>query len=158
MRKCTKCGETKAVVEFNLYKGKPRAYCKLCHRAASRHYRLNDTLYKEKKNKRERAKWEAERAVNPEVWRAKMRERYHKYKELGYKPQHKRDPVKHSCRNTTNYHIKKGNIMPSSSCEKCGATERLHAHHEDYTKVKEIIILCAACHKEVHKRVNVSAS
>lgn len=28
---CTKCGEVKPVSEFNLERGKPRAYCKLCH-------------------------------------------------------------------------------------------------------------------------------
>jgi hypothetical protein len=34
IRRCTKCGEAKSVSEFNLERGKPRAYCKACHRKA----------------------------------------------------------------------------------------------------------------------------
>jgi len=32
-KKCTKCGTTKPLSEFNLERGKPRAYCKTCHAA-----------------------------------------------------------------------------------------------------------------------------
>jgi hypothetical protein len=35
-------------------------------------------------------------------------------------------------------------------CEICGQTEKIQAHHEDYTKPLEIIWLCAKHHNEYH--------
>ena len=34
-KNCSKCGTNKPLTEFNLEHGKPRAYCKACHRASS---------------------------------------------------------------------------------------------------------------------------
>jgi len=34
-RQCTKCGEVKPLTQFNLERGKPRAYCKSCHSASA---------------------------------------------------------------------------------------------------------------------------
>lgn len=34
-KKCSKCGEQKPLSSFNLERGKPRAYCKVCHGAAA---------------------------------------------------------------------------------------------------------------------------
>jgi hypothetical protein len=32
----------------------------------------------------------------------------------------------------------------------CGATEKLHAHHRDYSKPLEVTWLCAQCHTRIH--------
>ena len=39
---CTKCGESKPISEFNLERGKPRAYCKICHRIAVCEWQRNN--------------------------------------------------------------------------------------------------------------------
>lgn len=35
MKRCTKCDKEKEISQFNLCKGKPRAYCKACHSASA---------------------------------------------------------------------------------------------------------------------------
>jgi hypothetical protein len=47
--------------------------------------------------------------------------------------------------------IKKGKLV-KGSCEKCGTTEKIVAHHEDYSKPLEVVWLCNAHHKEHHRR------
>ena len=46
--------------------------------------------------------------------------------------------------------IKRG-ILIKQPCEMCGATERVDAHHDDYSKPLEIRWLCKTHHKQFHK-------
>ena len=39
-------------------------------------------------------------------------------------------------------------------CSVCGSTERIHAHHEDYTKPLEVVWLCVKHHGERHRQIN----
>jgi ribosomal protein S27AE len=47
--------------------------------------------------------------------------------------------------------IRKGTLI-KSPCEKC-SNEKVHAHHDDYTKPLIIRWLCAKCHKEHHTKL-----
>ncbi|RKZ99055.1 MAG: hypothetical protein DRQ46_00065 [Gammaproteobacteria bacterium] len=55
--------------------------------------------------------------------------------------------------------IKTGNAMRNGKlikqpCVKCGSTENINAHHEDYSKPLEIIWLCRFHHGERHREIN----
>jgi hypothetical protein len=55
-------------------------------------------------------------------------------------------------------HIILGNAIQSGKiiktpCEVCGSTEKIHGHHEDYTKPLEVKWLCPQHHKDAHKNV-----
>lgn len=39
------------------------------------------------------------------------------------------------------------------NCEICGSTEKLHRHHDDYSKPLEVLTLCPTCHKQRQKTV-----
>ena len=41
--------------------------------------------------------------------------------------------------------------MAKKPCEICGATYRIHAHHDDYDKVYDVRWLCSEHHREWHK-------
>lgn len=54
-------------------------------------------------------------------------------------------------------HIKVGNAIRGGRlvrqpCEHCNTTERVHAHHEDYSKPLAVRWLCAACHGFEHRK------
>ena len=53
------------------------------------------------------------------------------------------------CRNA----IRAGNLTPEP-CARCGATSRIHAHHENYSKPLDVVWLCTRCHGERHREIN----
>jgi hypothetical protein len=59
--------------------------------------------------------------------------------------QRKRD----NARSFVSTYLKRGKIK-KLACEVCGCSES-QAHHEDYNKPLEVIWLCKACHKAIHK-------
>lgn len=48
--------------------------------------------------------------------------------------------------------IVKKDELRKSACELCGATDRLHMHHPDYSKPLDVITLCQPCHVTVHHK------
>ncbi len=40
----------------------------------------------------------------------------------------------------------------TGSCTKCGSTENLERHHEDYAKPLEFIVFCRKCHRKYHHK------
>lgn len=49
--------------------------------------------------------------------------------------------------------VRGGRLTPQP-CERCGTTENLHAHHEDYSKPLDVTWLCQPCHGERHREIN----
>lgn len=47
----------------------------------------------------------------------------------------------------------KAKSIPSKPCEKCGSEENLEKHHPDYSKPLEVIHLCRAHHRELHRQL-----
>lgn len=62
-------------------------------------------------------------------------------------------------RSAAYYFVKKardvGALDTPDHCDACGASGRLHAHHEDYARPLEIEWLCASCHRTVHWEAHV---
>lgn len=46
--------------------------------------------------------------------------------------------------------VRSGKLIKSLECEVCSKTERLQAHHEDYSKPLEVNWLCGKCHNDIH--------
>lgn len=93
-----------------------------------RYYQAN----KEKVNARCKAYRDSgKHTENNRRWREKNREKVRAHGVLGY-------------------HLKKGNIT-KQPCEGCGA-EKVHAHHDDYSKPLEVKWFCPQCHKDYHAK------
>lgn len=60
-----------------------------------------------------------------------------------------RNAEKLKAQNLLNYAVRKG-VIQRLPCEKCGTSERVHAHHHDYSKPYEVCWLCYICHKKEH--------
>lgn len=43
--------------------------------------------------------------------------------------------------------VREGHIAKPDRCQDCGVTEKIEAHHEDYSKPLEVAWLCPRCHK-----------
>lgn len=60
-----------------------------------------------------------------------------------------RNREKTAAQNKLNYAIRKG-LIQRQPCQKCDATEKVHAHHHDYSKPLDVEWFCYACHRKQH--------
>jgi hypothetical protein len=74
-----------------------------------------------------------------------MRLNRKKHSELSYEQR-----IKSNARSYLNVYIKRGKII-KQPCVIC-ADENSEAHHEDYSKPKEVIWYCRTHHLEYHKK------
>lgn len=135
---CKKCGEVKSQDEFNknhLYKDGFRSDCKLCQKVYNKQHRID--------NKEDYKEFDSARSLLQErkawciAWQRKNR---------------KQNPDKYKARNAVASALRKGLITKANSCDNCGSSLSLEAHHHSYEKEfwLDIRWLCASCHREVH--------
>lgn len=128
--------------------------CRLCGVPFHREDRdfCRDCYNKRRKAQRDvpevRARMRAERRAN---W--PQRRATHKRSAPKILPHHIRmQSPKYRAHIKVNAAIKSGRLIRPSQCSECGVvpTRAVEGHHEDYSKVYEVIWLCRACHKKRH--------
>jgi hypothetical protein len=138
---CFKCGETKPLDDF--YKHPMMAdgrlnKCANCTRADTRANRAARVEYYQA--------YDRHRNRDPRrIFERKERERL--------KPTHRpeTDPAKYTARNRLHAAVRDGKIKKPPECEICSVSdERLHGHHEDYSKPLDVIWVCQSCHVFIH--------
>ena len=148
---CFKCGEVKSLSDFykhpmmaNGHVGK----CKECNKSDVRENRVKKIDYY--------TKYEKGRAMLPH--RIKARNKYIKT-ESG-KEAMKRAYLKHKNkfpqRYKANYLLTnavRDNRLIKGPCEVCGTTERIHGHHDDYSKPLDVRWLCVTHHRQHHANI-----
>lgn len=143
---CKKCGETKPLTAF--YRaGKNsdghRGSCKECTavavaawRAANPDHRARERRDPEKQREHRR-RWNRNHPERNPRWREK-------------------NPEKRKAHDAVRKALKSGRLVRPDTCEGCGATGRLHAHHDDYEKRLDVRWLCPSCHVRVHAELEVT--
>lgn len=137
---CRTCGETKQTSGFyaigTTYFVKD---CKECYKA-----RVKRRYYKKHADvcAYERKRWKDPR--RREYAMKKMRE--HRAK----------NPEKTKARNAVANAIRDGRIIKPTTCPHCGSTERIQAHHHDYTKPLDVAWACFKCHRSKYHGQRVS--
>lgn len=136
MKACNECGEEKPLTEFHRNAKSKDGHlnsCKPCRK-----------IYSDKYRKSESAKENRKRYLSSPEGRAVVDKHNKLWKE--------RNKLKCRAHNLVNAHIRRGKIAKGESCEVCGDSDRLHAHHDDYSKPTEIRWLCPQCHADWHNK------
>jgi len=143
MKVCRKCGEEKALGEFyrhpQMRDGRLNV-CKDCKRK-----------YQKDRPADVKAKIERKRGQNPER-KKKAYERLCRWRKENpekAREQARRYPEKRRARNIVSRAVRDGKLT-KMQCEVCGS-EKVHAHHEDYSKPLVVEWLCAKCHRKRHE-------
>lgn len=134
MKQCFKCKETKPLEEF--YKHKEMAdghlnKCKACTCSDVRkHRRENDSVREyDRRRYHENVERRMQTALNTKIWERNNPE--------GYKAHY-----------ILSNAIRDGRIK-KQNCEICNS-DKVHGHHEDYSKPLEVRWLCALHHHRLH--------
>ena len=148
MKKCTRCKQDKPLAEFskgNHFHGK-QWWCKKCSNVHRLIYMENDGR-------------EIQQLAN---------RRWQKNNLEKIRVQRRKDKLKESCRRIYRAQRairgakRKGDIVASETCEKCGSYKNIHAHHWSYDKEQwlNVLWLCRKCHLALHaaKRRKLKAS
>ena len=138
MKKCSKCGLEKGAGQF--YTRPATSKCKECYTA--------DVRANYAKNRAKYARYERQRFQTPE--RKKMLRGYQKNRRLLH-------PDKAKAWQAVSYAVRNGHLK-RQPCEVCGTTEKVQAHHDDYSKPLDVRWLCFKHHREIaHGQVVTAA-
>lgn len=139
---CVKCGAEKPQSE---YYANDKS-CKECRKAAVRANRL--------KKVDQYRQYDVERAMRPDRVQARID---YKKTEAGKvcvagvtRRYRKENPKKYSAHMKVSNAVRDGKLLKVDSCEVCGSSFHVQAHHDDYDKPLEVRWLCAGCHTTWH--------
>jgi hypothetical protein len=80
-------------------------------------------------------------------------ERRRLVKEIAVAKNRNKYPEKYYARVETRKAILRGDLK-IKPCSRCGTKTKVHAHHEDYSKIFDIVWLCYKHHAERHREIN----
>jgi len=146
---CFKCGQVKPLPAFYKHKQMADGYlnkCKECARSDARAIRERRIDYWRARD-RERGSRQT-----PEFRRKYYEENKDKIA-ISRKKWREANKQKRKASNAVNNAVRDGKLI-KQPCERCGATDNVHGHHEDYNKPLAVVWLCPVHHGERHKEIN----
>lgn len=135
MKKCTKCLLTKEIFEFHKDNSRTSGYRERCKRCVSEF--MQSPYIKEIRRQAQRKYSKTEKGILTEK---------------------KHSPLRHKRASKLRHHWAMGQVRQAKvhgalikePCKVCGAVDKIHAHHEDYTKPLEVMWLCPLHHSQRH--------
>lgn len=104
----------------------------------------------QKKTPEQRRAWVARRDRSIVQTNDRLRYERDKPARIAAMTAYKDDPQKVSARRAVNNAVRDGKLI-KQPCQRCDA-ERVHRHHDDYTKPLDVRWLCPPHHGEEHQR------
>jgi hypothetical protein len=149
MKACRHCGETKPLADYYAHSMMADGHlnvCKPCVKAqVKRHREENLDRIREYDRRRSIEHPQRKAALRSKPRRKMTAEQRREYREKA--------PEKNKARNAVNNALRMGKIA-KWPCQRCGTTERVHAHHDDYSRPFDVMWLCPAHHGERHRELN----
>jgi len=130
MKECFKCGEFKELSEFYKHPRMKDGHVNKCKECNKKDVRDN-------------------RAENVDYYREYDRARGNRQDYEYFKQYRIDNPNKYKAVTAVNNAIRSKKLF-RDTCEICGQSEKIHAHHDDYLKPLNVRWLCAAHHKQWH--------
>jgi hypothetical protein len=152
MKACFKCLEVKPLSEFYKHPMMADGYLNKCKDCAKCDVKENREKRREYYMEYDRNRPNAAQRVKACCERARTAKgKIQKKKAISnYRERH---PLKYAAKIMTTNAIRDGRLV-RQPCEVCGGTDKIHAHHEDYTKPFDVNWLCMAHHVARHKQLN----
>lgn len=150
MKACRICGVEKPLSDFYKKSDMRDGHlnnCKDCHNARSVKWnkanraRINERKREISKTQEHKEKRKAQ--YTSERGRQIAREAVKRYRQ--------RKPMIDVAHRFIRLAIEKGLMTRPSKCSECESTERIEAHHDDYTKPDVVRWLCKSCHETWHR-------
>lgn len=63
-----------------------------------------------------------------------------------------RNQIKRAAHIMVSNAVRDGKLEKSDSCQKCGSTQRVEGHHDDYSRPLVVRWLCRDCHSQWHEK------
>jgi ribosomal protein S27AE len=128
-KECFKCHETLPLSEFYRHPMMSDGHLGKCKRCTRRDVQENYAARREQYTEYEKGRYRA------------------RYERGDFRP---REYEKHRARFTVQNALRRGKLK-KEPCEKCGATQRIEAHHDDYSKPLAVRWLCKRDHMRLHR-------
>ena len=140
VKTCFKCGAEKPLTEFYKHKRMADGHLNKCKECTKRDVNTN-------------------RYEKLDYYQAYDRERssedHRVVARREYQPRYRSEnPEKYKAHTILNNAVRDGKVV-KTACEVCGATKRVHGHHDDYSKPLDVKWLCTKHHQERHRRLNL---
>lgn len=141
---CPACGIARPLNEYYAF-GAWSKKCRNCYVDQTAKYRAKN-LDRIRERDRQRAKLphrKAKAAENLKRWRSNNPDKVNKDR--------KDHPEKYKARTAVSNAIRNGRLA-KGPCEVCGTTEKVQAHHHDYSRPLDVRWRCVKCHNDEHKQ------
>jgi hypothetical protein len=136
MKKCKGCGELKYISEFYEHPATKDGHlgsCKECKKKYARSYEKTDAGKLVEKRRNSKPERQSNIAKTTRAWQIE-------------------NPEKRLAHSRLWHAIYDGRVVRKTTCDDCGVTGKIVAHHEDYTKALDVDWLCSPCHGKRHPK------
>jgi hypothetical protein len=147
---CKTCGTCKPLSEFYTHNKMADGYLNKCKECVKKRVAAHRDINIEKIRAYDRIRGKLPARVD----RAREYIKAHPEKATEYSTRFRlSNPEKYAAHIALNNALRDGKLTKPELCESCGKRNRLHGHHDDYSRPLSVVWLCPACHKARHLRL-----
>jgi hypothetical protein len=150
MKTCRECGVEKTLDQYYKHSAMGDGHlnkCIECVKSRVKKHR-DENIDRIREYDSKRANWPKRAAARKEYAKTEAGKLSHKRALQNYR---KRFPLKAIAHYALANAVRVGKVKRQEFCSECSSSQKVEAHHDDYTKPLDVRWLCEACHKEWHR-------